>query len=147
MAEETSPGDSYASVFEPDAETRQRMQTAYRRGVRSVRNVLFIVAGLIALSELLINLKLWSRSFTVEAAIVIAIDLCIVGAFIGLGCWALKKPFTALVIAIAIDISLQLSHWIITGSFRGASLLTFLLFLSVLRKAKALQKYPYRDRM
>ncbi len=72
------------------------------------------------------------------------IDIGIVGAYAALGFWALKRPFYALLGGIAVDMLMQLAYWLDTGSFRGASLMTFLLFLSVLQKAKALQSYPFR---
>jgi hypothetical protein len=141
MQHDPFPAVGDDSVFYLPEDARQKMLTAYKKGTRGVRNVLFLIAACVAIVDFLADFRLLTAG-TVESLLAVAIYCCIVGTYIALGIWALKKPFYAVIAGIVFSFLLNLGFWLITGSFRSLSLLVFLLFLSVIRKAKALQKFP-----
>lgn len=146
MASESNNNGQVPSVFDLDDDARNRMQAAYRRGIRSIRNILFLVAGMTALFEVLAYWRIWFTYPTPRILLAAAFDVAVIGAYIALGIWAGKKPFTALMLGLLLYLGIQTGRMLIMPFYNSSALLAkamvVALFVSGLRRARALQNKP-----
>jgi len=87
----------------------------YEAGVRKARNALFVTAVLTFIGEL-ISIELTGLTFT---PVLVGIALVEAAIFVGLALWTKKKPYTAIIIGLAVFIGLWILA-IVGSGFRGA---------------------------
>ncbi len=100
-AEEEQP----SSVFDGlDAMERED----HERGIRKARNALFIVGGLMFVVDMVILAMQHDTLAPTDIYLTVGIDLAILAAFIGLGFWSKKKPYSALLTGLILFVAIQL---------------------------------------
>lgn len=117
----------------------------HETGVRKARTALFATAGLLFVGELISG----ALTGLTQMPLLIAIALIEAGIFIGLGFWTKTKPFTAIIVGLAIFIGLWILA-IVGSGFRGAvggivvRIIIISYLISALKPAKAWE-YAKRD--
>ena len=79
----------------------------YDYGVRKIRNALFFAGAIMLLADVIALISMVYQVPGVRLLLGFGIALAILGFFVGLGFWAKKKPFTALLAGLAVFAALQ----------------------------------------
>ncbi len=142
-----------ASIFEED-QLAAYDREQYELGVRKARNSLFWAGGLmfvVDMAILLIQLNGLSSAEINYAFFygLVAIELAMLAAFVGLGFWTKKKPYSSILAGLILFCLIQAFAMISdpTNIYKGiiVKIVIIVSLVSGLKKAKALQtlnRYP-----
>ena len=137
------------SVFDTNDELLEYDRDQYRAGVRKARNTLFVAGGLMFVVDMFMLAVQVSKLNGAEINYtylygVIGLDIFLLGAFIALGLWTKRKPYTAILIGLVLFCAIQLFAMIGDPSniYKGVvvKLVVIISLVSGLKKAKALQQ-------
>ena len=116
----------------------------YERGIRKARNALFIVGALMFVVDMVMLAAQRDALGNDEIMITVVLDVVILAAFIALGIWSKRKPYTALVIGLILFCAIQLLAAIgdPVSLVKGIIVKIFVIaaLVSGIRKAKQLQE-------
>jgi len=149
MDETQAKQTEQTSVFDTDNELLEYDRDQHRAGVRKARNTLFIAGGLMFVVDMVLlliqlnNLDGAEINYTYLYGVV-GLDILLLAAFIGLGIWTKRKPYTAILIGLILFCVVQLVAMIgdPTNIYKGVivKLVVIVSLVSGLKKAKALQQ-------
>lgn len=122
---EQQPEQTTPQQEETIFDERDFLLEGYDKHVRQARNALFIIAGLLVLTGLLSSLNA-----SEEMLIYVWVEILImVAAFVALGFWSKKKPYTAILIGLILFIAYMGLYIIIdyTNIFSGILVKIFII--------------------
>lgn len=116
----------------------------YEEGIRKARNALFFVGALMFVVDMVIVMI--NKDTYADGAIwvIVAIDVCILATFIGLGLWSKRKPYTALLAGLITFCAVQVGAMFLdpTNIYKGilVKILVITTLIAGIKKAKRLQE-------
>ena len=137
------------SIFDGDDELEQHDRALYRQGVRKARNALFFAGGIMFTVDMVLILMQRDQLSDIYLYSIIGVDALVLAAFIGLGLWTKKKPYTAILIGLILFCALQIFAMVTdpTNIYKGliVKAVVIVTLVTGLKKAKALQQLDNRS--
>lgn len=136
-----------SSIFE---DLNDLQQYELRQGIKKIRNILFGVGGILFVFDMIYLLFL--RVNAAAFLYVFIVDLLILGAYIGLGFLASKKPVLAALGGLLIFVGIQVVTAIVSGSWTDVfsafimKIIIIAMLVKALIDARKLQELVDRER-